>query len=263
MLFAKPGEYEASGIFSIEHFFLLIITIIGIKVAVNHTDTSNKNVIKKRIQIVTICAWILEIIKIIFNLSIGNGNNINTYIPLYYCSILLYAGIFSSLGKGTLKRIGDVFLATGGIIGGIIFLILPTTSITTYPVFHYLSLQSFIYHGAMIYLGIIINKSQYVELEKKDIVYYSGLVGTMCLIAFIFNNIFDSNLMFISKDFPNNPITILYKLTGKFFPLVVSLIQMVLPFYVVDGTKKLMQRIALKKEKENIEYGTSKSYSKV
>ena len=81
--------------------------------------------------------------------------------------------------------------AIGGIIGGIIFLILPTTSITTYPMFHYLSLQSFIYHGAMVYLGIIINKSQYVELEKKDIVYYSGLVGTMCLIAFIFNNIFD------------------------------------------------------------------------
>lgn len=245
MFFAKPGEYEACGIFSFEHFFLLIITIIGIKVAVNYTDTSNKNVIKKRIQIVTICAWVLEIIKIIFNLSIGNGNNINTYVPLYYCSILLYAGIFSSLGKGTLKRIGDVFLATGGIIGGIIFLILPTTSITTYPMFHYLSLQSFIYHGAMVYLGIIINKSQYVELEKKDIVYYSGLVGTMCLIAFIFNNIFDSNLMFISKDFPNNPITIIYKLTGKFFPVVVSLIQMIAPFYTVIGLKKIMQKTAI------------------
>ena len=256
MLFAKPGEYEACGIFSIEHFFLLIITIIGIKVAVNYTDTSNKNVIKKRIQIVTICAWILEIIKIIFNLSIGNGNNINTYIPLYYCSILLYAGIFSSLGKGTLKRMGDVFLATGGIIGGIIFLILPTTSITTYPVFHYLSLQSFIYHGAMIYLAIIVNKSEYIELEKRDIVYYAELVGTMCLIAFIFNNIFDSNLMFISKDFPNNPITILYKLTGKFFPLVVTLIQIAPPFYTVIGLKKIMPKTTIiekqevKKEKE-------------
>ena len=250
MLFAKPGEYEACGIFGIEHFFLLIITIIGIKVAVNHTDISNKNVIKKRIQIVTICAWVLEIIKIIFNLSIGNGNNINTYVPLYYCSILLYAGIFSSLGKGTLKRIGDVFLATGGIIGGIIFLILPTTSITTYPMLHYLSLQSFIYHGAMVYLGIIINKSQYVELEKRDIVYYAGLVGIMCLIAFIFNNIFDSNLMFISKDFPNNPITILYKLTGKFFPLIVSLIQIAPPFYTVIGIKKIIQRAVVKEKQE-------------
>ena len=189
-------------------------------------------------------------------MAIGNGNNINTYIPLYYCSILLYAGIFSSIGKGTLKRIGDVFLATGGIIGGIIFLILPTTSITTYPAFHYLSLQSFIYHGAMIYLGIIINKSKYIELKMNDIVYYGSLVGIMCLVAFVFNNIFDSNLMFISKDFPNNPITILYKLTGKFFPLIVSLIQIAPPFYTVMGLKKIMHKTAIiekqevKKEKE-------------
>lgn len=260
MLFAKPGEYEACGIFSFEHFLLLILTLIGIKFAVNHTDLSNKNVIKKRIQIVTICAWVLEIIKIVFNLSIGNANNINTYIPLYYCSILLYAGIFSSIGKGIIKRIGDVFLATGGIVGGIIFLILPTTSITTYPMLHYLSLHSFIYHGAMIYLGIIINKSKYIEIEKKDIVYYAELVGVMCLIAFIINNIFDSNLMFISKDFPNNPITMIYKLTGKFFPLVISLAQMILPFYVVTGIKKLMpktlviEKKEIKNEEEKVSY---------
>lgn len=250
MFFAKPGEYEACGIFSFKHFFLLILTLIGIKIAINHTDTSDKNVIKKRIQIVTICAWVLEIIKIVFNLSIGNGNNINTYIPLYYCSILLYAGICSSIGKGFIKRIGDVFLATGGIIGGIIFLILPTTSITTYPMLHYLSLHSFIYHGAMIYLGIIINKSKYIEIEKKDIVYYAELVGVMCLIAFIINNIFDSNLMFISKDFPNNPITIIYKLTGNSFPLVVSLAQMILPFYVVIGIKKLVTKTSVIEKKE-------------
>ena len=240
MLFAKPGEYEACGIFSFEHFLLLALTIIVIRIALKNTDTSDENIIKNRIQVVTLCAWILEVIKIIFNLAVGHGNNINTYIPLYYCSILLYAGVFSSIGKGVIKRIGDVFLAIGGIIGGVIFLILPTTSITTYPVFHYLSIQSFLYHGAMIYLGIIINKSRYIELEEKDIIYYAGLVGTMCLIAYIVNNIFDSNLMFISKDFPSNPITILYKVTGKFFPLVISLIQMLPPFYTVMGIRKIV-----------------------
>lgn len=249
MFFAKPGEYEACGMFGFEHCFLLILTLIGIKVAVNSTDISSRNVIKKRIQIVTICAWILEIIKIIFNLGIGNGNNINTYVPLYYCSILLYAGIFSSIGKGKIKRIGDVFLATGGIVGGVVFLILPTTSITTYPIFHYLSLQSFVYHGAMIYLGIIINKSRYIELEKKDIAYYAGLIGLICLISFIINNIFDSNLMFISKDFPNSPITIIYRITKKAFPLVISLVQMILPFYAVVGIKKTMKKTVLLEQK--------------
>lgn len=253
MFFAKPGEYEPCGIFSAEHFFLLALTLLGIGIAVKHTDTTKKNVIKNNIQIITICAWILEIIKIIFNFAVGNGNNINTYIPLYYCSILLYAGIFSSIGKGKVKRIGDVFLATGGIIGGIIFLILPTTSITTYPMLHYLSLQSFAYHGAMLYIGIIINKSKYIEIENKDIIYYSGLLFVMCLSAYIVNNIFDSNLMFISKDFPGSPVTIIYKLTGKLFPLVVLLAQMILPFYTVIGIKNVIKKITVKKEQKNVQ----------
>ena len=93
MFFAKPGIYEPCGIFSTEHFFLLALTMLVIGIAVKHTDKTKKNVIKRKIQIITICAWILEIIKIIFNFAVGNANNINTYVPLYYCSILLYAGI--------------------------------------------------------------------------------------------------------------------------------------------------------------------------
>lgn len=252
MFFAKPGEYKECGIFTIGHFILLALTLVGIKLAINHTNIKNKASIKRKIQIITVVVWILEIVKIIFNFCIGNGNNINTYIPLYYCSILLYAGIFSSIGKGAIKRIGDVFLATGGIVGGVVFLILPTTSIATYPIFHFISIQSFIYHGAMVYLGIIINKSKYIEIEQRDIIYYAGLLMFMCCTAFIVNNIFDSNLMFISKDFPNNPITIIYKLTGRFFPLLVSLVQITLPFYIILAIKKNIEKVESKEEKESL-----------
>ena len=256
MLFAKPGEYLPCGMFSIQHFSLLSLTIIGIIIAIKNTKLNDKKDIKKKIIIVTISVWILEIIKIVFNLYIGNKDNINTYIPLYYCSILLYAGIFSAVGKGKIKRIGDVFLATGGMVGGCVFLILPTTSITTYPMLHYISLQSFIYHGVMVYLGIIINKSNYIEIENKDIIYYSGLIFAMCFIAYIVNKNFDSNLMFISKDFPDNPITIIYKITGRFFPIVMSLTQMILPFYTVVGIRKNIEKLKIRNE-EKIVYEVS------
>ncbi len=97
MIFAKPGEYKACGLFTYQHFSLIICTAIGIFLAVKCTKINDKNDIRKIIIKTTILVWILEIIKIIFNFKIGNGNNINTYVPLYYCSILLYAGIFSSL----------------------------------------------------------------------------------------------------------------------------------------------------------------------
>lgn len=90
----------------------------------------------------------------------------------------------SSFGKGKIKRIGDVFLSTGGIIGGI------------------------------------------------------------CAISLVINHIFDSNLMFISKDFPGTSITILYHLTGKLFTPIMIISQMTLPFLLVYG---LVKSVKLKK----------------
>ena len=238
MFFAKPGEYKPCGLFSLQHIILLAVTILIIIVALKLTKTNKKENIRKIIMGITIFCWIMEIIKIVFNLKIGNAHNVNTYIPLYYCSILLYAGLLSSFGKGKAKRMGDVFLATGAFVGGSIFLFFPTTSLPTYPIFHYISLQSFLYHGCMVYLSLLVLKTKYIELEKRDAIYYFVLILIISIVALIINNIFGSNLMFISKDFPGTPLTILYHLTGKLVTPIMIVIQMTLPFLVVYSVQK-------------------------
>ena len=238
MFFARPNQYEPCGIFTTKHFILIIVTIIAISVSLKKTINKNKEEIRKIIKNLTIFIWILEFVRIGFNLYIGNANNVNEYLPLYYCSLLLYAGLMSSFGKGKIKRMGDVFLATGGIIGGIVFIIMPTTSLPTYPMLHFLSLHSFLYHGIMVYIGLLINTTHYINLELKDIIYFAELVGGICALSLLVNNIFDSNLMFISKDFPGTPITILYHIAGEFFTPIMILAQMTLPFLVVYSVEK-------------------------
>lgn len=233
MLFAKPGEYEPCGIFTKAHITLIIITIIGIAISLKKTIHKSKKEVKKIIKNCTITMWIFEFIIIAFKLSTGDIKNVNNYVPLYYCSLLLYAGLLSSFTKGKLQRTGDVFLATGGIVGGIVFIILPTTSLPSYPTWHIVSLHSFLFHGIMVYLGLLINATHYIEIEKKDIKYFAGLVGIICILAYIINQIFDSNLMFISKDFPGTPLHIIYQITGPFYTIIMSLAQMILPFYIV------------------------------
>lgn len=244
MFFAKPNEYEACGIFTTKHFILIILTITGIIIALKKTIHKNKEEVKKIIKNMTILIWILEVIRIGFNLYIGNLHNVNEYLPLYYCSLLLYAGLMSSFGEGKIKRTGDVFLATGGIVGGIVFILFPTTSLPTYPMLHFLSLHSFFFHGTMVYLGLLMNITEYITLEMKDIWYYASLVGGICLIALGVNYIFDSNLMFISKDFPGTPITILYHLTGRFFTPIMIILQITLPFLLIY---KIIEMIKKKK----------------
>lgn len=131
MLFAYPGEYEPCGLFTIDHFKLIIITIIGIIIALKKTANKTKEEVKQIIKRCTIAIWILEAIKIAFKLKTEGIRNINNYVPLYYCSLLLYAGALASFAKGKLQRMGEVFLSTGGIAGGLIFIIMPTTSLPT------------------------------------------------------------------------------------------------------------------------------------
>ena len=135
MFLAKPGEYPPSGIFNIEHLILLISTFIVIIFAIKNTKSKEEKEVKKIIRISTIIVWILEILKIAFVFSVGNGNQLNKVVPLYYCSLLLYTGLLSSIGKGKIKRVGDVFLATGAIVAGVIFLIFPRLSPVNWKLF--------------------------------------------------------------------------------------------------------------------------------
>ena len=267
-MFSNVGEYKPCGIFTLGHFILIVITIIGIFIALKKTVNKNTVEVHKIIKFITIFAYILEIIKIIYNIKQNSFRAVNTYLPLYYCSILLYAGLLSSFAKGTLKRVGDVSLATGSIIGGIVFIIYPSTSLPIYPAFHFLSIHSFLFHGAMIYLGILINKTKYIELKKEDCKYFASLVCCMSVVALIVNKLFDGNLMFISNDFPGTPIGILYKITNgeTLFTLIMITSQMIIPFYIsyyaIKKVQHLKQNQKLNDIKDELKVGVVEYASK-
>lgn len=233
MFFARAGKYEACGMFSVGHFGLVLATLVCVCLALKRTIHRNKDEVLKIIRGLTVAVWVLELMKISFNLQYFRIYNVKEWIPLYYCSILLYAGFLSSFTQGGLKRAGDVFLATGSIVGGVVFILLPTTSLPTYPAFHFISLHSFFFHGTMVYLTLLVNGTRYIELEKKDVLYFAALVGAVCIAALCINIRFNSNLMFISKNFPGTPIEPIYRITGPLFTPLMIVGQMTVPFYFV------------------------------
>ena len=247
MLFKSAYEVTPCGMFSAKHFILFIITIICIIIALKYTKNMEKDKVKKLIKKTTIILWILEIIKIIYNIINYGFTAINKYVPLYFCSLILYAGIFSGFCKGIFKKIGDVFLSTGGIVAGLIFLISPLTSLTVYPALHFISIHSFVLHGTMVYIGMLMLITKYTEINKKDIIYYASIIVTISVIAYIVNLIFDSNLMFISQNYPGTFIEIIYNLSGKLFPIVMVALQATLPFYIVYGIYKKINDKNIKK----------------
>lgn len=125
MLFKNANQVTPCGLFSIGHLLLFTITMISIVIALKLTKNIKQEKVKEIIRKSTIILWILEIIKIIFNIKNYGVREVNKYVPLYFCSLILYAGIFSGFCKGTLKKVGDVFLSTGGIVAGMTFIISP------------------------------------------------------------------------------------------------------------------------------------------
>lgn len=241
MLFESPENLTPAGIFSLGHLILLLITIVYIIIALHYTRNLEKKKVKIIIQRATIILWVLEIIKIIYTIINYGTRAINKYVPLYFCSLILYMGICSGFCKGTFKKAGDVFLSTGGIIAGIVFLIYPLTSLTAYPALHFISLQSFALHGTMLYIGILMLVSKYTIIEKKDFIYYFLTIVVISGIAYLINIISGSNLMFISHNYPGTYIEVIYNSTGKLFPIVMILAQAILPFYVVFGIYKIVE----------------------
>ena len=238
MFFAKEGEFEACGLFSSGHFALLFLTILSVIGLVLLSKNKTKSEIKKEIKFITLLMWVFEFFRIGYKLYCGDYMFLESYMPLFYCSIFLYAGLLSSFGRGIFQRTGDVVLATGSLVGGIIFLIFPTTSLPTYPAFHFVSIHSFLYHGAMVYVGLTVLATRYIELNKKDIWRYFSLVVVLCLVALVINNIFDCNLMFISNGFPGRLGKELFLATGKFYTPLAILVHLFLPYYVVYGINK-------------------------
>ena len=231
--FSKSGAFTSYEMYSITHFILLAACAILIAAALFLSRHFDKKAVLKTILICTALLWIFEATKIIFNLCIGNAKNPNTYIPLYYCSIPLYCGILSSFAKGKAKRIGDVFLTVGGLSGGIIYLLFPSTTAGMYPAFHFITIQSFIHHSIMTYLGFLLIITNYINLKFSDISYYSSTVIVFSILAYIVNLFLDTNLMFVSKDFPGTFISLIYKICPPMFPVLITVIQAFPPFLII------------------------------
>ncbi len=247
MFFDPPYANTPCGLYTAGHWILLAFTVLAIAAGLCACRHLGERGVRRVIRCSTALLWALEIGKILFVLLVTESRNPNEFIPLYYCSLVLYAGLFASLGRGAARRLGDVFLASGGVVGGVCFLLCPNTSLPRYPALHFISLHSFLLHGLMVFLGLLLLWRGGYRLKRRDAVWGISLISAMCLIAFTFNTVWDlthaefavANLMFMSKDFPGTPVSVLYRLCGPVFPVAMWLIQAFLPFFGMLGLQTL------------------------
>ena len=239
------GDCIPSGMHSFGHYLLLTSTLIAVVIALNHTLVLSFFRIRRLIRHTAVFLWVLELLKILFKLKKERSRDPGTWVPLYFCSIALYALLLSGFGSGIWQRVGDIFLATGGLCAGVCFLAYPSSSLLLYPWWHFCSLHSFLYHGTMIWIGVLVSRSGLFQLQLSDFPLYAGFVLFFCLLALWINRRYGSNLMFISRPFEGTFLTRAHGFLRGAYTLIVLLVQMVVPFLsiiIIREITPLLQR---------------------
>ncbi len=163
---------------------------------------------------------VVEVFKIALRIAKGGGTD--TWIPLYYCSLFLYAIWMTRSKKEVLSRTGYAYLTMGGIFSACLFTLYPSTSLAIYPALHPASLHSLLYHWLMAFVGILVLwKKQFVPTARDALPYFI-FVFSACIVGYFINELAHSNCMFLHHAFKLPVLDDLLRYSHALYMLVVA-----------------------------------------
>ena len=243
-MFSVKGTYPAVGLFSEAH----IIAVLAWA-----TRKMSVKSYYKMLRVFAVLFTCLEVFKIIWSWSTGL-KAINNWVPLYFCSLYIYALWFSWSKSRKLKSLGMSFIACACIVAGAVFIVFPTTSFSMFPIYHFNCIYSMVYHSAMVYSSIMLYVTKAYELNFKSVLKYCCFCLFFMFFAEAININFGSNLMFIAN--PGNiPLPFLkpiYNFSPVLFSAIIVVAHLLIGF-VVFGITKLAKRIKSKRKQNKIE----------
>jgi len=121
----------------------------------------------KLIKPTFIALWItvsvLEVVKIVWESTSGNtvALEVSGILPLYPCSVFMYAMPFAIWGKGAVRKAACGYVCTIGLIGGAVNFFYPMTVLFRYSIISFSAMHSMIYHAVMLFTGLTMLLSGY------------------------------------------------------------------------------------------------------
>ena len=251
--FFKNGIGQTEGMFSISHLVYVVLSILIVSILLITNRKKSNDEIIKNIKIISTVFLILEILKIIWNLTLREEVSVNDWVPLYFCSFFIYTSLtfaFYTKKESIVHKFALYFLFYGGITGGVCFLLFPTTALEVFPLLHVLSFHSLIYHSFMVTCALW--ALRFFTPKLSDIKIYGSIVLIIEILVVFINLIFETNFMLLNKSFGLEILDLIYNATGKLYPLISSIGQMLLTFFGGYAVYYLIIKPLNKHKKVNI-----------
>ena len=144
---------------------------------------------EKKLKIVFTALWaflvVFEITKILWESLSGKVISFEWggILPLYPCSIFMYAMPFAIFGRGKVRYIGCGYVCSLGLLGGSINFIYPATILGRYSCISFAGFHTFFYHGAMVFCALVMLRSGYHSYKwaKKPVDLILPAIPALCV----------------------------------------------------------------------------------
>lgn len=161
--FLPSADKMPGTMFTPLHFIFSACCVVLVVVLAILLSKKSERTIKRTFLIVWIAVLVLEITKTVWETVSGARIYFEWggFLPLYPCSIYLYAMPFAIFGNKTLRRAGAGYICTLGLIGGTINYFYPATILGNYSCISFAGFHTFFYHGSMFFTALVMLLSGY------------------------------------------------------------------------------------------------------
>ena len=149
---------------------------------------------EKKIKTVFALLWAVlttaEMIKLIWETTTGRTVEFNWVgnLPVYPCSIWMYAMPFVIWGRGRVRNAACGYVCTLGLVGGLINFVYPATILGSYSAISFPGFQNFFYHGAIVFSAFVLMTSGYHRIDHAENIFDCFLSVIPAYIMSIFAN---------------------------------------------------------------------------
>lgn len=180
-------NYEGYDYYHFGRYLYLIISVVALVTLLIIFRNAKKETILKYLKISGIVFCAMYVIKTtwesIYDITVGPYHEFNLNImPFDTCSIVMWASLMAGFGKGKIKKLGECWLVTGNLVGGISTMLF-INALKFYPFFTFGAFYSMLWHFFMVFGGIWMIVTNYVKMEFKTVLYGFALHTAISVIV--------------------------------------------------------------------------------
>lgn len=209
--FLPPANQLPGTLFTPLHFLASACWITLIVFACIFLRKKSEKTIKAVFTGLWACVVVLEITKIIWETLCGATVEFEAsgILPLYPCSIFMYAMPFAIWGKDKVRYAACGYVCSLGLLGGAINFVYPANILNNYSCISFAGFHTLFYHGVMVLCAMLMLTTGYHSYKRITKAYQLLLPAIPALAVSVIANIVNFS--------PINSDYMFFKLSSFFF----------------------------------------------